>query len=533
MADDNDDNIQNGDAGDCYRKDGYIYYKKFGDAFRYKERDKRTTFNKKFDDISKSTAIKTLSIVEDIEVKNIYLKEHLQSSFDVFMFTNCKFTGQLHLPKEFYKELIFENCIFDDAIYSLEVKFSKQIVFDNCRFKNVVNFSKSQFNDSVSFFKSKFGNVADFNNVLFNKDASFSFTRFHKKAVFTNATFNKIADFSKMIVFNNTGSGFYFENNNKTPDTAEIIFNDTEFEAPIFFNGRCFKEKISFTNTLINNTFNFSDVDFGSTAQLSTMKINYHKIPDAELWINILNNNIKNKYLAISQKLTEISKDIIKNSSNLTNNKITEDDNNILISRKDTSVMLGIPANTLKTWTARGKSELVFKNEGDQCGYTLASIKEYKKANPNINKIKNKEEEPVSTYATYIENNSVISSNDSYIKTTRKLHERHYSHLPIIENKTIVGIFSNRIESEFTYRRKMYPNTNLQELTIKEMLDIVGNSIEGFLFTKPKTKVKEVKQMFIQDSQYEEGIGVVFLTSNGKADGELVGMVRLKDLIRI
>ena len=38
----NDDNIQNGDAGDCYRKDGYIYYKKFGDAFRYKERDKRT-----------------------------------------------------------------------------------------------------------------------------------------------------------------------------------------------------------------------------------------------------------------------------------------------------------------------------------------------------------------------------------------------------------------------------------------------------------------------------------------------------------
>ena len=79
----------------------------------------------------------------------------------------------------------------------------------------------------------------------------------------------------------------------------------------------------------------------------------------------------------------------------------------------------------------------------------------------------------------------------------------------------------------------MYPNTNLQELTIKEMLDIVGNSIEGFLFTKPKTKVKEVKQMFIQDSQYEEGIGVVFLTSNGKADGELVGMVRLKDLIRI
>ena len=79
----------------------------------------------------------------------------------------------------------------------------------------------------------------------------------------------------------------------------------------------------------------------------------------------------------------------------------------------------------------------------------------------------------------------------------------------------------------------MHSNLNLQELTIKDMLDVVGDSIEGFLCTKPKTKVKEVKQMFIQDSQYEEGIGVVFLTSNGKADGELIGMVRLRDLIKI
>ena len=94
-------------------------------------------------------------------------------------------------------------------------------------------------------------------------------------------------------------------------------------------------------------------------------------------------------------------------------------------------------------------------------------------------------------------------------------------------------MFSFFIESELTYRLKMSYNLNLQEITIKYVLDVVGNSIEGFLFTKPKTSVKEVKQMFIQDSQYEEGIGVVFLTSNGKADGELVGMVRLRDLIRM
>ena len=528
---DEDSNYTDGDYGDLYKKDGYFYYKKFGDAFRYKE---KVLTPKKSDNTSKNRIRKKFSIVEDIkEVKTIYLKKHFQSYCDVFIFTDCTFTEQLHLPKTFDKELVFENCIFNDAIYFLEVKFNKPISFKNCRFKSMAKFANSEFNDDVYFSHSEFDNVADFNNVSFKNNANFNHSVFHKKAIFTNATFNKIADFSKITVFNNTGSGFYFENNNKTPDTAEIIFDNAEFEAPIFFNGRCFQEKVSFSNTLINNTFNFSDVDFGSKAQLSAMRINYHQIPDAEFWINILNNNIRNKYLALNLKLNEIYKDIIKNSSNLTNNRITEGDENILISRKDTSVMLGIPTNTLKTWTARGKSELVFKNEGDQCGYTLASIKEYKRANPNIDKVKNKEEESVINYAKYIENDSTITFNDSYVRATRKLHGRHYSHLPIIENNTIVGIFSRKIESEHIYRLKMTHNLNLQELTIKEILDVVGNSIEGFLFTKPKTKAKEVKQMFYQDSQYEEGIGVVFLTSNGKANGELVGMVTLKDLIQI
>ena len=264
---------------------------------------------------------------------------------------------------------------------------------------------------------------------------------------------------------------------------------------------------------------------------MSLIKIQVRQIPNAELWINIFRDKIKDRYLLLAQTLNDKSKDIIKNNSSITNNKITKDDENILISRKDTSTILGIPTNTLKTWTARGKSELVFKNDGDQCGYTLASIKEYQKANPNIDKIKNKEEEPVCDYASAIKR--VITYGDSYITTTRMMRGNYYHYLPIIENKTIVGIFSKTIESEFTYRKKMHSNLNLQELTIKDMLDVVGDSIEGFLCTKPKTKVKEVKQMFIQDSQYEEGIGVVFLTSNGKADGELVGMVRLKDLIKI
>lgn len=507
-----DNNYTDGDYGDFYRKDGYFYNKKFGDAFKWRDE-------------------KGLIIAENTNIKNIYLKEYFKLGFDNFIFTNCTFTDQLHLPSAFHHQLTFKNCIFEDSVYSLNASFSKQIIFENCEFKSSVNFYRTQFCNQVIFHKVKFHNIADFNNATFYNEVSFRGSIFNKKAVFTNTIFNKKADFSKIKVSNNTNGGFYFENNNKTSDTADIIFDDATFNSPIFFNGRCFKGIISFNNTIITNVFNFTDVDFGSKAILSLIKIQVRQIPNAELWINIFRDKIKDRYLLLAQTLNDKSKDIIKNNSSITNNKITKDDENILISRKDTSTILGIPTNTLKTWTARGKSELVFKNDGDQCGYTLASIKEYQKANPNIDKIKNKEEEPVCDYASAIKR--VITYGDSYITTTRMMRGNYYHYLPIIENKTIVGIFSKTIESEFTYRKKMHSNLNLQELTIKDMLDVVGDSIEGFLCTKPKTKVKEVKQMFIQDSQYEEGIGVVFLTSNGKADGELVGMVRLKDLIKI
>ena len=93
--------------------------------------------------------------------------------------------------------------------------------------------------------------------------------------------------------------------------------------------------QLSFTNTLINDTFNFTDVDFGSKAQLNAIKINYHQIQDAELWINILKNNLNENYLPFAQNLNNINKDIVARASNLTDNTRIEGDDNILISRKD------------------------------------------------------------------------------------------------------------------------------------------------------------------------------------------------------
>lgn len=423
-----------------YRRDGYEYYTRFGDNFRYR--------------IDGDNAI-----VDNIQVRQSHLNIHLKEGYNNFIFNKCNFT-EIQSSEHFFKTMIFRNCTFNNRVYFLNTTFHKQVIFDNCVFKSNIIFANNKFMDKVSFENSTFYNAADFNNVSFSgtvsfnnslffnvadfnnanfiSEVAFNNTSFNNKAIFTNAHFNKQADFSKI----KANSGFYFENNNKTPDTAEIIFDNAKFDAPIFFNGRCFKEKISFTNTLINNTFNFTDVDFGSKAVLTSININYENIPDAELWINIFKDNIKNNYLLLANHLHDLSKQLFKDNSRYIDNQVTKEDENILISRKDTSAMLGIPINTLKTWTSRGTSKLVFKTENNQCGYTLASIKEYKKAIPIKNKIKDSKQDPIINYATIINSPNTVTYKDTYVEVTRKMHGGYFTHIPIIEKKSIVGTFS-------------------------------------------------------------------------------------------
>ena len=522
-----DNNYTDGDYGDFYRKDGYFYNKKFGDAFKWRDE-------------------KGLIIAENTNIKNIYLKEYFKLGFDNFIFTNCTFTDIIYLQGSndyedndnsnkdnkkiiFDKTITFKNCIFNNSLHFPNIIFKNKVIFENCEFNSSIKFTESQFNDKVYFKESIFYSIADFSSAHFNGGVYFNKSTFHKKASFTNTIFNKKADFNNLKVLKGGNSGFYFENNNKIPDTAEIIFDNAYFSAPIFFNGRCFKEKISFNNTTISNIFNFTDVNFGSKALLSGIKINHRGIPELELWINIFKDSVKDNYLFLAGLLNEVSKDIFRNKSRYINNKITKKDENILISRKDTAAMLGISENTLKTWTARGKSKLVFKKDDKQYGYTLASIKEYNSSQY----IKDPKQKPISNYAILINEEQTITYKTPYVETKRKMYGLHLTHIPIVDNKTIVGIFSNRIESAYTYNVKMKMDLQFKEVLIEEILNVVGNNIEGFLFTKPNTSVKKVISMFLQDSQYEEGIGVIFLTHNGKANGKLVGMITADTLIKI
>ena len=500
------DNYTDGDYGGYYRKDGYFYTKRLGDVFR---------FDKKNDNI----------IIENIDIKHLYIDEFISDTSGFkgnnLIFNNCTFVDILRGKSSFSrkkntddkkkntfdKELIFKECIFDDIVDFSNVIFNKKVIFEDCRFGNKANFSDAQFNNEVSF-----------NNSIFNN-----------KAIFTNTSFSSKAYFNNITVSNKNNNGFYFENKENLIDEAEIIFDKAQFYAPIFFNGRYFKEKISFENTIIDNTFDFTDVNFGSKAKLSGIVINYHRISDIEIWINIFNDRVKEKYLWMARQLDEVSKEIYKKKSRYLDNKIYKEDNTILISRKDASAMLGISVNTLKTWTARGQSELVFKKEGQKCGYTLASIKKYNASQP----LKDLKQALITDYAIAINKEQSITEKSSYVEAKKKMYNLNLKYIPIMDKKKIVCIFSNTIECALTYKMIINPNLNLQELTIKDIINEVGSNIEGFLFTKPQTSVKAVKQMFIKDSQYEEGIGVIFLTSNGKADGELVGMITKDNLIRI
>lgn len=68
-------------------------------------------------------------------------------------------------------------------------------------------------------------------------------------------------------------------------------------------------------------------------------------------------------------------------------NNISGEDKKTIISRKETSLIIGVPIGTLKTWENRKCSTLKFIKKVNKTGYTLANIKEYLQQNPPKKKL--------------------------------------------------------------------------------------------------------------------------------------------------
>lgn len=126
------------------------------------------------------------------------------------------------------------------------------------------------------------------------------------------------------------------------------------------------------------------------------------------------------------------------------------------------------------------------------------------------------------------------SINDLVLPAMNKMREQNYTHVPILENKVVKGVFSENTIFAYLLDNEIISiesNTTFSEL--EKYLPIEVHTTQTFRFLPWESKVYEAKQLFEETMQDTERIGMIFLTENGLPSEKLRGILTPWDILGI
>jgi predicted transcriptional regulator len=136
--------------------------------------------------------------------------------------------------------------------------------------------------------------------------------------------------------------------------------------------------------------------------------------------------------------------------------------------------------------------------------------------------------EPPKAQIIAIPGNKICTAtlDDCALSVIRKMHARVLTHVPVIQDKCLIGVFSENTVLSFLAANEMVA----LDLTIKirEFLDFIplrAHKSETFEFVSRTASLAEVVGRFRENLANRKRLGAVFITENGKEDEELLGLI--------
>lgn len=137
----------------------------------------------------------------------------------------------------------------------------------------------------------------------------------------------------------------------------------------------------------------------------------------------------------------------------------------------------------------------------------------------------------LSTVAVPRRNIYATSMESKVIDVMNIMLNKSFSHVPVLHDDRIVGIFSDT--TFFSYVSKNKDLTITRETLIKDFndfIDIHGNVSEYYEFVEKSTLLIDVEEMFQRNLKDNKRLAVVFITENGKQNERLLGLITVWDL---
>ena len=115
---------------------------------------------------------------------------------------------------------------------------------------------------------------------------------------------------------------------------------------------------------------------------------------------------------------------------------------------------------------------------------------------------------------------------DSVLTAVKVMQRNDYSYIPIVENHQIVGVFSTKTIMRLVAEKSSSAFSD--SLTFKDITDyirLVDEPNAHYGFINPNTTVEDVSLKFQRSKTRRVRLDMLFITDNGRSDGQLQGMV--------
>ena len=122
--------------------------------------------------------------------------------------------------------------------------------------------------------------------------------------------------------------------------------------------------------------------------------------------------------------------------------------------------------------------------------------------------------------------------NHSIYDTIQEMTKKLYTHIPIIENGKLIGVFSENTLLDIVKRDNVIiidEKTTFKD--IEENLKIENHTMESFKFISKRKNIYDVEDMFKNYFGQHKRIGCIYITENGKENENILGMLTAWDVL--
>lgn len=116
--------------------------------------------------------------------------------------------------------------------------------------------------------------------------------------------------------------------------------------------------------------------------------------------------------------------------------------------------------------------------------------------------------------------------------TMKMMQQKLYTHVPILENGVVVGVFDeNSVFNYLADEEIVCVDDNLTFEDIKSFLSLADREMEEFVFIGKNYYVDELEEKIEQAFHRGKRIGLAFITENGKPTQKIQGLITPWDII--